>query len=233
MSIQNPDDGFGYNALVEEMRAGYRDAHGILRDHVDKAKANITAGTMVLGIIIAGARVSSGLLGQAGHDLSAPLIPSLGIPLVPTLMGMGMGAIVLSIAVSVGAIAAIRLEKPFGSRTVLTEGELDHAKFKAWGRVPKEAICAKICDAYGKATLQRERQARRSGKATAIGQISLVVGPVLAAAPAFALAAPGSSLARAAGVAPPGLSWRQPSGSPHAPGAPRAARGRQPLKKGP
>jgi len=53
--------------------------------------------------------------------------------------------------------------------------------------------CAKICDAYGKATLQRERLARRSGKATAIGQISLVAGLVLtAAASVSTLAALGS-----------------------------------------
>jgi len=176
------------------MRSGYRNAHNTLKDHVDKAKANITAGTVVLGIIIAGARVSSSLLGEAGEQaLLAPLVPALGVPLVPTLMGLGMGAIVLSIAVSVGAIAAIRLKTPFGSDTVLTEGEPDHAKFRSWGQVPKEDICEKICYAYGKATLQRERLARRSGKATVIGQISLVAGLVLtAAASVSALVALGS-----------------------------------------
>jgi len=82
----------------------------------------------------------------------------------------------------------------------------------------KKALCAKICKAYGEATLHRERLARRSGKATAIGQVSLVAGLVLTAAPALALAAPGSSLARVAGVALPGMSWRQPAGSPPATG---------------
>jgi len=49
---------------------------------------------VVLGIIIAGARVSSGLFEEAGeHALAALLIPALGVPLVPTLMGLGMGAI--------------------------------------------------------------------------------------------------------------------------------------------
>jgi len=194
LSTQTPDNGFGYDALVEEMRSGYRNAHDTLKDHVDKAKANITTGTVVLGIIIAGTRVSSSLLGEADeHALMAPLVPALGAPLVPTLMGLGMGAIVFSIAVSVWAIAAIRLRTPFGSETALTSGEIDHAKLNAWGRAPKKAICAKICDAYGKATLQRERLARRSGKATAIGQISLVAGLVLtAAASVSTLAALGS-----------------------------------------
>jgi len=190
--------------LVEEMRAGYRDAHGTVRDHADKARANITAGTVVLGIIIAGTRVSSGLLGDAGeYALAAPLIPALGVPLVPTLMALGMGAIVVSIAVSVGAIAAIRLKNPFSSNTVITRGTLDRSKIRSWGMASKKALCAKICKAYGEATLHRERLARRSGKATAIGQVSLVAGLVLTAAPALALAAPGSSLARVAGVAPP------------------------------
>jgi len=165
------------------MRTGYRDAHGAVRDHADKAKANITAGTVVLGIIIAGTRVSSGLLGEnGGRNLAEPLIPALGIPLVPTLMALGMGAIVLSIAVSVGAIAAIRLKNPFSSRAVLTRGALDQTKIRSWGMAPKKAIYEKICKAYGEATLHRERLAMRSGKAVAIGQISLVVGLVLTVA---------------------------------------------------
>lgn len=169
--------------MVGEMRTGYRDAHGIVGDVVDKAKANITAGTVVLGIIIAGTRVSSGLLGDAeAHALATLLIPAFNVPLVPTLMGMGMSAIVLSIAVSVGAIAAIKLKTPFGSQAALTRGALDHVKIKSWTTAPKKIIYEKICKAYGEATLHRERLAMRSGKATVIGQISLVVGLVLTAA---------------------------------------------------
>jgi len=90
LSDQNaPENDFGYDLLVEEIRAGYRDAHGTIGDNTAKARTNITAGTVVLGIIIAGTRVSSGLLGEAGeHALAAPLIPTLGVPLVPTLMAL-------------------------------------------------------------------------------------------------------------------------------------------------
>lgn len=194
MSSRYPDNDFGYSVLVEEMREGYRDVRATIRENVDKAKANITAGTVVLGIIIAGTRVSSGLLGEAGeHALADSLIPAFGIPLVPTLVGLGMGAIVLSIAVSVGAIAAIRLNTPFGPHTILTKGSLDRSKLKAWERAPKKTIYTKICKEYAEATLRGEKVARRSGKAMAIGQISLVVGLVLtAAASVSALVALGS-----------------------------------------
>jgi len=49
LSTPSPDNGFGHGALVDEMRAGCRDAHATIRDNIDKAKANITAGTWFWG----------------------------------------------------------------------------------------------------------------------------------------------------------------------------------------
>jgi len=168
--------------LLSMLRTGFQESNRVIAGFNDKAKSTITVSALVLGVIAAGTRVSLGLGGEdvAGLGPMDQLVPVVGIP-VSALMGAGIAAIITSIVASLVAIAAVRLDSPFGTNTVLTRGMLDPTKFKMWSKTPKERIYKKMCEEYAKATLKREKVARWSGRATLTGQISLGAGVVLAA----------------------------------------------------
>jgi len=79
------------------------------------------------------------------------------------------------------AIVAVRLDNPFGSATVVTNGMLDETKIDAWNEAPKQDIYKRVYKEYAGATMRRENVARWSGRATQVGQAALGAGVVLAA----------------------------------------------------
>lgn len=137
------EDDFGYKMLLSVLRAGFQESNRVIAGFNDKAKSTITVSALVLGVIVAGTRVSLGLGGEggAGLGLMNQLVPVAEVP-VSALMGAGIVAIITSIV----AIAAVRLDSPFGTNTVLTRGMLDPTKFKMWNKIPKERIYKKMCE---------------------------------------------------------------------------------------
>lgn len=182
MLPQNGPDDFGYRMLIMVMQSGFQEANRIIKELNDKAKSTITVSALVLGAMVAGTRVALGLAGGGGavRSVMEQAAPVAGIP-VPTLMGAGIAAIIISIVASLVAIAAVRLSNPFSSNTIATNGMLDTAKIDMWDKASKRAIYRKICRGYANAMIRRENVAKWSGRATLVGQVALGAGVVLAA----------------------------------------------------
>lgn len=182
MLPQNGPDDFGYRMLIMVMHTGFQEANRIIKEFNDKAKSTITVGALVLGAIVAGTRVALGWAGDgdAALGLMEQTVPVIGIP-VSALMGAGIISIIASIVASLVAIAAVRLNNPFSSSTIATNGMLDMAKMDMWDKASKGAIYRKICRGYANAMIKRESVARWGGRATLAGQVALGAGVVLAA----------------------------------------------------
>lgn len=168
--------------LIRSLHTGLHEVNRVIEGFNDKAKSTITVSALVLGAMVAGTRVSLGLTGESGavRSLMEQTVPVVGVQ-VSTLMGAGIVAIIASIVASLVAIAAVRLDNPFGSSTVVTNGMLDATKIDAWSEAPKKDIYKRICKEYAGAIIRRENVARWSGKATLAGQVALGTGVVLAA----------------------------------------------------
>jgi len=176
------DDDYGYKILIRSLHTGFQEANRIIEGFNGKAKSTITVSALVLGVMVAWTRVAPGLSGENGavHSLMGQSVPVVGVS-VATLMGAGIAAIIVSIVASLVAIAAVRLDNPFGSSTIVTKGMLDMAKIDAWNEVSKKSVYRRVCTDYAKAIMSRENVARWSGRATPVGQVAPGAGVVLAA----------------------------------------------------
>lgn len=189
----NPDDEvyLRYRMLIEILQAGFCESNNILKGVYDKAKTTITVGAVILGVIIAGTRVLSGLLveNSAGEGFMSQASPIHGVT-VSSLMGWGIVMIIVSIVVSFVAMGVVRIKNPFGPNMVLTSNKMDQEKIRVWVTSLKKDACEAICEAYAKATRSRERASRASGIVTLIGQVCLGVGLSMASIAAIGLFGP-------------------------------------------
>lgn len=176
------DDDSGYKILIGSLHTGFQEANRIIEGFNEKAKSTITVSALVLGVMVAGTRVALGMSGEgaAARSLMEQAVPVVGIP-ASALMGAGIASIIVSIVASLVAIAAVRLDNPFGSSTVVTNGMLDATKIDTWNAASKKGIYRRLCKEYARAIMRRETVARWSGRATLVGQVALGAGVVLAA----------------------------------------------------
>jgi len=174
--------------LIEILRAGFLESNNMLQGVYDKAKTTITVGAVILGVIIAGTRVLSGLLveNHARESMmsQATLVHDVS---VSSLMGWGIVMIILSIVVSFVAMGVVRIKNPFGSKIVLTRGRLDQKKIMVWMTSLKMDTYGATCEAYAKATRSRERAFKASSVVTLTGQVFLGLGLVMTSIAAIGL----------------------------------------------
>lgn len=189
-SQSSPDDELylRYKILIEILHTGFEESNSILKGVYDKAKTTITVGAVILGVIIAGTRVLYGLLieNSARDDLMSQASPIHEVS-VSSLMGWGIAMIVVSIVMSFVAIGVVRIKNPFGSQVLFTEDELDQSKIKLWKTLPRKHTYETICEAYARATYNRERASMVSGAVTLAGQVCLGVGLAMASMAAIGL----------------------------------------------
>lgn len=186
----SPDDELyqRYHMLIKILHAGFLESNNILKGVYDKAKTTITVGAVILGVIIAGTRVLSGLLSEnsAREGLMAQASLMHGVS-VSLLMGWGIVMIIVSIVVSFVAMGVVRIKNPFSYQILLTGGKLDQSKIKMWKTLPRKYTYEKICVAYAKATRSRERASIVSGAVTLAGQVCLGVGLIMTSVAAISL----------------------------------------------
>lgn len=186
----SPDDDLyqRYKTLIRILHTGFQESNNILKGVYDKAKTTITVGSVILGVIIAGTRVLSGLLAENSTRSEVMSQESLihGVS-VSSLMGWGIVMIIVSIVVSFVAMGVVRIKNPFGSQVLLTGDELDQNKVKMWKTSLKKDVYEATCKAYARATYSRERASMVSGAVTLAGQICLGVGLVMTSIAAIGL----------------------------------------------
>lgn len=182
---------WGHKRFDEVMRAGIDSHRWTIQNLHGKAKAVLTAGTIVLGIVMGGLGAAGGLADEpilAGWHLlreqnwfAATLVAACAIG--------SLMVICASVTLSVIALK-VRVVRDFGRASPFMEGrEVDHEKVAKWVSAKETKVYERTHEAYVKELHSLEEQNAHVGKYVRWGQWSLCAGLGIGVAGAVAFLA--------------------------------------------
>lgn len=182
---------WGHERFDEVMRAGIDSHRWTIQNLHGKAKAVLTAGTIVLGIAMGGLGTAGGLAGEsifAGWRLLREQNECAAMIVAACAVG-SLLAICASVLFAAGALR-VRRVRDFGRASVFMEGdEVNHEKVAKWVSAKETRVYEKTHEAYVKELHSLEEQNADVGRHVRWSQRSLKAGLLLGVAGAVAFLA--------------------------------------------
>lgn len=172
---------WGHERFDEVMRVGIDSHRWTIQNLHGKAKAVLTAGTIVLGIVMGGLGTAGGLAGEpilAGWHLLREQNECAAM-VVAACAVASLLAICASVMLSVIALK-VRYVQDFGKASVFMEGdEISPEKVAKWVSAREAEVYERTHEAYVKELHSLEAQNAHVGKYVRWGQHSLCIGLAL------------------------------------------------------
>lgn len=168
----------GHERFDDIMRTGIDSHRWVMQNLYEKAKHVLTAGTIVLGIVMGGLGTAGGLSGgavSAGWELLAEQNRPVATVIV-VVVSVSLVAIFAAVVLAVMAMRVSRV-KSFGrTEPFMRGGKVDYEAVDQWVFADDESMYRRTHKAYIDELRSLEAQNKRVGRYTAWSQIALCVG---------------------------------------------------------
>jgi len=165
------------------MRSGIESHRHAVGSLDGKARAILTAGSIVLGIVMGGMGTVVGLGGAAGWGLPADIHPFVAFAIAECVVG-SLAAIFASVCLAVRALRVVRVTG-FGNAKTFAGSRAEGADpdvMGDWVGAPDDELYARVYDARVEELKSLEGQSLEMGRNVAWSQRSLVAGLALSLA---------------------------------------------------
>lgn len=174
----------GRRELVDGlMRSGIESHRHAVGSLDGKARGILTAGTIVLGIVMGGMGTVIGLGGAAGWGLPGGIHPFVAFAIAECVVG-SLAAIFTSVCLAVRALKVVRVTG-FGNAATFAEGRAEGADpgvIGDWVGATDDELYARVYDARAVELKSLEGQSLEMGQSVRWSQRSLVAGLALSLA---------------------------------------------------
>jgi len=186
------DEGaWGHERFDEVMRAGIESHRWTIQNLHGKAKAVLTAGTIVLGIMMGGLGTAGGLAGEhilAGWQLLREQNECAAVLIAACVAG-SLVSICASVFFAAGALG-VRRVRDFGRASIFMEGDkVNHKNVAKWVSAKETRVYERTHEAYVRELRSLEEQNADVGRQVRWSHHSLRAGILLGVAGAVAFLA--------------------------------------------